>query len=84
MIPKSNIRHGRIVVQSLDKNQCIAHLEVCGEVEDGPGPAVDDLAGELLVLAQLLRVLVQVHHRLPDPGLLQPAQIYHRFGPRVP
>ena len=49
-----------------------AHLEVRGEVEDGPGPAVDDLAGELLVLAQLLRVLVQVHHRLPDAGLLDP------------
>ena len=38
-----------------------------------PGPAVDDLACELLVLAQLLGVLVQVHHRLADPGLLQPA-----------
>ena len=37
-----------------------------------PGPAVDDLACELLVLAQLLGVLVQVHHRLADPGLLQP------------
>jgi hypothetical protein len=61
------------------EGQC-SYLIVGRLVEDGAGPVHDDLAGQLLVGADLLGVLVQVHHRLPNTGLLQPRLIVNTQG----
>lgn len=48
------------------------------EVEYRARPLGDEAAGALAVGLRLLRVLVQVHHRLPDARLLQERLVYGR------